>query len=69
MVGCDLANLVTSIENVEYEDELKIVIQAVKKKEKELEEASAKKENRIKAMTALFSEWQKMAEKETRDSI
>ena len=34
MVGCDLANLVTSIENVEYEDELKIVIQAVKKKEK-----------------------------------
>lgn len=63
MVECDLANLVANIENVEYEDELKIVIQAVKKKEKELEESSAKKENRIKAMTALFSEWQKMAEK------
>lgn len=63
MVTCDLANLVASIENVEYEDELKIVIQAVKKKEKELEEASTKKESRIMAMSALFSEWQKTAEK------
>lgn len=63
MVTCDLANLVANIENVEYEDELKIVIQAVKKKEKELKEASDKKENRIKAMVALFSEWQKTAEK------
>lgn len=62
MVTCDLANLVASIENVEYEDELKIVIQAVKKKEKELKEASDKKENRIKAMSALFSEYQKTAE-------
>lgn len=63
MVTCDLASLVAGIKNVEYEDELKIVIQAVKEKEKELEEASAKKENRIKAVAALFSEWQKTAEK------
>lgn len=64
MVTCDLANLVAaSIENIEYEDELKIVIQAVKKKEKELEETSAKKENQIKVMSAFFSECQKTAEK------
>lgn len=63
MVTCDLASLVTGIENVEYEDELKIVIQAVKKKEQELKEASAKKENRIKAIFTLFSECQQTAEK------
>lgn len=62
MVTCDLASLVTGIENVEYEDELKIIIQAVKKKEKELEEASAKKENRIKTISTLFSECQQTAE-------
>lgn len=63
MVTCDLANLVASIENVENEDELKIVTQAIKKKEKELEESSTKKESRIIAMSTLFSEWQKTAEK------
>lgn len=63
MVGCDLANLVTSIENVEYEDELKIVIQAVKKKENELKETNAKKQERITIISALFSDWQKMTEK------
>lgn len=62
MVMCNLADLVASIDNVEYEDELKIVIQAVKKKEQELKEASAKKENRIKAISTLFSECQQTAE-------
>lgn len=62
MVTCNLADLVASIDNVEYEDELKIVIQAVKKKEQELKEASAKKENRIKTISTLFSECQQTAE-------
>lgn len=63
MVTCDLANLVASIENVEYEDELKIVIQAVKRKENELKETNTKKQERITIMSALFSDWQKMTEK------
>ena len=63
MVTCDLADLVIAIGNVESENELKVVMQAIEKKERELKEVKAKKEERITIMSGLFSDWQKMAEK------
>lgn len=63
MTDNELGMILAGIETAKDEKELQAMADALEKRKKQLTEENIKKKNRIMTMRALFSDWQKMAEK------
>lgn len=64
MTDHELGTILNSIETAEDEKELRAMLDAIEKRNKQLAEKNTKKEARVVAMSALFIEWQNKAEQE-----